>query len=164
MNCFCFKKTKIHHNYNKEKPCLDIVYHGTLTDFNPHNINSPSWFSIEEDQSVKWIYYKYKKNKCEGIKIGYLHKFQLIEKPNLLDINTDSDYRLEINANGNYNFSQKIINGDYGNYDGYINLEDQAELMLCNPSKFLNVLETTKIQIEKVYDLSYQKTPNGWRL
>ena len=81
---------KLNYN-NKEKPCLDIVYHGTLTDFNPHNINSPSWFSIEEDQSVKWIYYKYKKNKCEGIKIGYLHKFQLIEKPNLLDINTDSE-------------------------------------------------------------------------
>uniref|UniRef100_A0A6C0JEM5 Uncharacterized protein n=1 Tax=viral metagenome TaxID=1070528 RepID=A0A6C0JEM5_9ZZZZ len=163
MKWFCIKSNKIK-SIDKANDNLEFVYHGTLNDFDPNNINSPSWFSIEEDQSVKWIYYKYKKNKCLGLKTGYLHKFRLKRKPNLLDINTNSDYRLEINANGNYYFSQKLINGDYGNHDGYINLEDQAELMLCNPSKFLEILETTKIQIERVYDLNYQKTSKGWRL
>ena len=171
MKLFFFKKNRIHSlpikEYSlkdKNDETLDIVYHGTLNDFNPNDIKSPCWFSIEEEQSVKWIYYKYKKNKCQGLKTGYLHKFKFVEKPVLLDINDDSDYRLDINANGNYNFSQKIMNGDYGEYDGYINLEDQAEIMLCNPSKYLKVVETTKIQIEKVYDLTYQKTPKGWRL
>tara|TARA_B100000925_G_C22007636_1_gene474438 strand:- start:1258 stop:1752 length:495 start_codon:yes stop_codon:yes gene_type:complete len=164
MKWFFCKKIKKIHNVNIKKNTIDVLYHGTLTDFDPHKIKSPSWFSIEEDQSVKWIYYKYKKNKCQGVKTGYLHKFRVKSTPNLIDINENSDYRLEINANGNYKFSQKIINGEYGNYDGYINLEDQAELMLCNPSKFLEILETTKIQIEKVYDLNYQKTDKGWRL
>ena len=165
MKWFCMKKNKIHQQPSRVTyPELNIIYHGTLNNFIPSEINSPSWFSIEEDQSVKWIYYKYKKNNCVGLKTGYLHKFKVINNPNLLDVNTNTNYRLEINAHGNNNFSKRIMNGDFGSYDGYINLEDQAEIMLCTPSKFLKVIETTKIQIEKVYDLSYQKTSKGWRL
>lgn len=166
MKWFCAKKNRIHQQPSKYNIELDIIYHGTLNNFSPSEINSPSWFSIEEDQSVKWIYYKYKKNNCVGIKTGYLHKFKFIKTPNLLDINNDinNNYRLEINAYGNNMFSDRIMKGEYGDYDGYINLEDQAEIMLCNPSKFLKIIETTKIEIEKVYELSYQKTPNGWRL
>ena len=43
-------------------------------------------------------------------------------------------------------------------------MEDQAELMLCEPSKVLKVIETTKINIEKVEKMNYQKTVKGWRL
>lgn len=163
MKWFCRKNNKVRSIENK-KNSINVVYHGTLNDFNPSEIKSPSWFSIEEDQSVKWIFYKYKKNNCSGLKTGYLHKFIVKNSPKLLDVNMHSDCRLEINANGNYSFSQKILNGEYGDYDGYINLEDQAEIMLCNPSKHLEIHETTKIQIEKVYPVNYQKTANGWRL
>ncbi len=159
MSClFCFN------NRVRDIPRLEILYHGTLNSFDPQNINSPSWFSIEEEQSAKWIYYKYKKNNYTGKKTGYLHKFKIIEQPKLLDVNVNSDCRLEINAHGNYNFSQKILRGDYGDYDGYINLEDQAEIMLCHPLKFITIDETTKIDIEKVTNLNYQKTTKGWRL
>tara|TARA_B100000674_G_C37715802_1_gene857343 strand:- start:245 stop:727 length:483 start_codon:yes stop_codon:yes gene_type:complete len=160
MKCFCFKQNKI----DIEPVYFNTVYHGTLQNFAPEKINSPSWFSLEEDQSVKWIYYKYTKNNLSGNKIGYLHKFSVISLPNLLDINTNSNLRLEINANGNYHFSQRIKNGEYGNYDGYINMEDQAEIMLCDPSKFLQIQETIKIQIEKFSNINYEKTSKGWRL
>ena len=35
---------------------LDIgneIYHGTLNNFDPKDINEPSWFTIEEEQSIK---------------------------------------------------------------------------------------------------------------
>ena len=159
---FCCIKRKVSPAENIEKDT--IVYHGTLNDFKPDDILPPSWFSLEEDQSVKWIYYKYKKLNTNEPKSGYLHKFIVIKKPNLIDVNSNSDLRLEINANGNKSFSEKIKNGEYGDYDGYLNTEDQAELMLCEPFKILRVIETTKINIEKVKKMNYQKTVKGWRL
>ena len=59
MKWFCRKNNKVRSIENK-KNSINVVYHGTLNDFNPSEIKSPSWFSIEEDQSVKWIFYKYK--------------------------------------------------------------------------------------------------------
>ena len=160
----CFKRT-VHPKEKKLKIEENtIVYHGTLQKFEPNEILPPSWFSLEEDQSIKWIYYKYKKLNTTEPKTGYLHKFIVINVPNLLDINSESDLRLEINANGNRNFTEKIKRGDYGQYDGYLNMEDQAELMLCEPSKVLKVVETIKINIEKVKEMNYQKTVKGWRL
>jgi hypothetical protein len=163
----CFKRTVHPKDKKDKKDTIDvdtIVYHGTLQKFEPNDILPPSWFSLEEDQSVKWIYYRYKKLNTTEPKTGYLHKFIVINAPNLIDINSDSDLRLEINANGNKSFSEKIKRGEYGNYDGYLNMEDQAELMLCEPSKVLKVIETTKINIEKVEKMNYQKTVKGWRL
>ena len=159
---FCCFKKKVTPTENIKKDT--ILYHGTLNIFEPDDLLPPSWFSLEEDQSVKWIYYKYKKLNTTDPKSGYLHKFIVVNEPNLIDVNSNSDLRLEINANGNKLFSEKIKKGEYGNYDGYLNTEDQAELMLCQPSKFVKVLETTKINIEKVEKMNYTKTVKGWRL
>ena len=166
MFCFCINKRKIYptdHPYHQITENT-VVYHGTLNDFKPDDILPPSWFSLEEDQSIKWIYYRYKKLNDNKPRTGYLHKFIVMNAPKLIDVNSDSDLRLEINANGNKSFSEKIKNGEYGKYDGYLNMEDQAELMLCEPSKILKVVETTKINIEKVEKMNYQKTVKGWRL
>ena len=86
---FCCIKRKVSPAENIEKDT--IVYHGTLNDFKPDDILPPSWFSLEEDQSVKWIYYKYKKLNTNEPKSGYLHKFIVIKKPNLIDVNSNSD-------------------------------------------------------------------------
>ena len=43
-------------------------------------------------------------------------------------------------------------------------MEDQAEIMLCDPSKFLQIQETIKNQIEKFSNINYEKTSKGWRL
>lgn len=145
---------------------LDIgneIYHGTLNNFDPKYINEPSWFTIEEEQSIKWIFYKYNKfNKSDNI--GYIHKFEFIKIPNLINLDIETNLRLEINAYGNHKFSQKIKNGDFGNYDGYINLEDQAEIMLIEPLKFIKFVSSKNINILMNKTLKYTKTKFGWRL
>ena len=145
---------------------LDIgneIYHGTLNNFDPKDINEPSWFTIEEEQSIKWIFYKYNKlNKSDNI--GYIHKFEFIKIPNLINLDIETNLRLEINAYGNHKFSQKIKNGDFGNYDGYINLEDQAEIMLIEPLKFIKIVSSKNINVLMNKSLKYTKTKFGWRL
>ena len=48
---FCCLKRKITPTENLSLET--IVYHGTLNKFKPNDILPPSWFSLEEEQSVK---------------------------------------------------------------------------------------------------------------
>lgn len=121
-----------------------ILYHGTINDFEMNNINTPCWFSKFKDQAINHVRYKHFGNP-NGFLLSYRVKLPLI----LYDISNDGDIRMEINAKGNHVVAHKFYCKLYGDeFDGYINLPEQGEIMLIN-KQFLEPINRINIDLDK---------------
>lgn len=134
-----------------------IFYHGSTTNFKPENIITPVWLSKYKNQAINHVSYKYKNTSK-----GYLYTYKNIKNLKLIDISKDGDSRLIINSKGNYYLANKIKNDCNDDIDGYINLQEQGEIMLINNSNIVNVKKET---FDVIKNIKYSKTNNNnWRM
>ena len=135
-----------------------VLYHGTVSDFEPNELKLPSWLSFDKEQSHNHICYKY-----FGNSNGKILKYITNNIIKLIDLSKDGNSRLYVNAYGNYSFAENIKNGEYGDdIHGYINYPEQAEVMICQPY-LLNYLKSEKVSLNN--KVEYKRiTKVDWRM
>ena len=121
------------------------LYHGTIYDFDPKDIKTPCWLSLEKNQAHNHISYRHYGNKDGNILV-----YKVIDNINsikLIDISENGDIRMYVNGNGNYKLAKNIKKNKYGNdILGYINYPEQAEIMLCN-NNCIEYVRTDKVDL-----------------
>ena len=102
-----------------------LLYHGTIYNFEPTEINTPCWFSTIKEQAILHVCYKHYNNPN-----GMLMIYRLNQDINVVDLTLSGNERLFVNAYGNYALADNIKSE--GIYQGYINFPEQSEIMLVN--------------------------------
>ena len=131
-----------------------IVYHSTIHDFRPQDINTPCWFSILEEQSHLHLCFKHYGHSC-----GRLITYKLKQDVKVLDLSHDGYLRMFVNANGNHKLAHLMKTSDM--YGGYRNYREQAEVMLVNTDS-LEFVGEKDIDLNK--QVEYVEKPEGWRM
>tara|TARA_Y100000591_G_C21599254_1_gene577189 strand:- start:108 stop:590 length:483 start_codon:yes stop_codon:yes gene_type:complete len=132
------------------------LYHGTICDYNMSDIRTPCWLSILKDQAVNHVNYRH--HGCNG----YLLTYKLNRDINIVNISGDGNVRLYVNAHGNHALANKMKEGEFGNIDGYINYDDQAEVMITKNDILDGI---SKEPIELYHKVRYKKIYlDKWRM
>ena len=149
-----------YHNLKKNT----YLYHGTVYDFDPKDIRTPCWLSLEKNQAHNHISYRHYGNKNGKILIYKVT--DKIDSIKLIDISDNGDIRMYVNGNGNYKLAKRIKKGKYGqDILGYVNYPEQAEIMLCN-NYCIEFIRSEKVDLSnKVqYKRVDLKKKESWRM
>ena len=131
-----------------------LLYHGTIYNFEPTEINTPCWFSTIKEQAILHVCYKHYNNPN-----GMLMIYRLNQDINAVDLTLSGNERLFVNAYGNYALADNIKSE--GIYQGYINFPEQSEIMLVNNGLFDFVKQNAICLHKKV---KYLQVDNDWRM
>ena len=161
------------------KPSLTLgttLYHGTLSKL-PNgfpNSKDGNWFATDATQS---ILHALASHKARQTHTPYLYIYKLINVPKITkfrDRNNLNAFASTLGFNTNYgsmaftnanaNLAREVCH--YTKYDGWWFPSDQAQVMLCNPAKFLKFVKVLKINLPaKGYTkVRFNTTPlfSGW--
>jgi len=139
-------------------PVGKTLYHGTLAKLTSGFPTSPggNWFATNPKQSILHVLSRARGNLN---KVPYLYIYKVIRAPRLIKFTTSANFnafakRLGFTlaedqttfaySNANLKIAKKICTE--GLYDGWWFEEDQTQVMLCDPSKFLRFVKVLEIK------------------
>lgn len=139
-------------------PVGKTLYHGTLKKLASGFPSRPSgnWFATDPRQAM---FHALQSAEHSNTKVPYMYIYKVIQSPRVLRFASPVNFNRYAKAQGfelpeglntfafssqNYQVAKKLC--ENGTYDGWWFPEDQTQVMLCNPSKFLKFVKVLQIK------------------